>query len=168
MSVPRLDPRMNQDRVYQYGEYVVLSAQFKHRRHLSLIDRLARRRILRRRLAAPIRLLGFKVGIISGLFVLLASVSALGFYSADTARLAYAKQESSAALAGLDQAMTEAVQDNMQREAAVLAGGKVSAAEAVRPARVKFVTLTNIPDPTGVDLIEQLYPLSREVIEIAR
>lgn len=51
MSVPRLDPRMNQDRVYQYGEYVVLSAQFKRRKHVSLIDHLARRRILRRRLA---------------------------------------------------------------------------------------------------------------------
>lgn len=164
MAVPQLDPRINTDRIYQYADYAALSGTFRRRKSRAWYQYIPPFNSISQR---AIRLLPYKIALVMGFVVLGLSVGAMAFFSADTAKLKYQEQDLRASLAGLNQSASEAVGANMERESAVLAGGKPSSAEVVYPAQVKFVTLTNIPDPSGKQLVEQLYPLSRKIIKVA-
>jgi hypothetical protein len=98
--------------------------------------------------------------------LLLASVSALAFFSADNARLEYAEQEYGTVIDRLGQNSQEATGELIQGENSVLAGGVVPRAEVVYPGRIRYVVLTNIPAASGKSLVSQLYPLSRNIIKI--
>jgi hypothetical protein len=166
MSVPRIDPRVNLDRIYQYGEYQVLSATFR-RRKASTWSRLLGLKAQARPGTTPrLRLMPFRLTMICGLLVLTAGLVAQAYFTADSVRLAYAKQELTAANAGLDQSINEAVSDNASAQNAVLRGKKVNASEVAYPAQTQYLVLTNIPDPSRARLVNQLYPLSKRIIRV--
>jgi hypothetical protein len=163
MAVPRLDPRVNADRIYTYNDYVVLSGQFRRRRSrtwLDLVPFLGGR-------AHAVRLVRYRVALVLGGLVLTAALSSWAFLAADNARLAYAAQERQASMAGVDQSIAEAISNNKASEAELFAKNKAHSAEVVYPLQMKFITLTNIPEAEGKTLVEQLYPLSSEVIKVA-
>lgn len=166
MSVPRLDPRTNVDRIYQYGEYQVLSATFKRRRPRGLykfLPPLWASRIQRR---SAVRMLPFKMTLVCGMLAALAGLGAMAFFTADSVRLAYAKQELETSISGVNQSLAEAVATNASQQNAVLRGEKVSPTEIVYPSQTKYLVLTNIPEVSGKTLVQQLYPLSRRIIRV--
>lgn len=165
MAVPRLDPRMNTDRIYTYNDYAVLHGQFGRRKPKAwyeFIPVFGKAKRSRR----AIRLLPYKLGLAAGVTVLMGALAALSYLSADNARLAYAAQDAKQSIATMDQAVTEAQSANKQAEAELYAGTSDKASEVVYPANTKFITLTNIPNADGKTLVEQLYPLSSRVIKI--
>ena len=166
MAVPRLDPRHNVDRVYQYHDYQVLSARFGRRKKSPWYALLP---WLPQGIAAPrvaVRLLPFKIAMTTGLLVLGGSFAAMAYLETDTTRLRYQEQEYSAALDRLGQSKVEAVEDNLSAESDVLTGALVSPQEVVYPGMTDYVVLTNIPDASGKRLVEELYPLSKQMIRV--
>jgi hypothetical protein len=167
MAVPRLDPRVNTDRVYQYGDYQVLSAQFRRSKRygwfkfIPILGDLAGKHP-----KVAIRLLPYKIALLTGIVVMLGSLAALAFFSADTARLEYQKQEYSGSLAGIEQSLTEAMNDNTQRQSEVLSGNGLAPKDVGYPALTKYMVLTNVPEADGRTLVEELYPLSSKIIKI--
>ncbi len=165
MAVPRLDPRMNADRVYTYQDYAVLSGQFGRRKPRAWYEFIpVFGKSLRRRRA--IRLLPYKMGMVAGLVLMVTSLAAWSYLSADNARLAYAMQDTRASIASMDQAVADTVSANKGQEAELFATSSNKASEVVYPAQTRFITLTNIPSADGKTLVEQLYPLSSRVIKI--
>ena len=81
-------------------------------------------------------------------------------------RVLIRQQEFNAALERLEQSKVEAVEDNTTAESSVLAGETVSPQEVVYPGATEYVVLTNIPDASGKKLVEELYPLSRQIIRV--
>ena len=166
MAVPRLDPRRNADRVYQYQDYQILQAQFGRRRKgpwYSFLPWVPNGH------SAPhvaVRLLPYKIAFVTGIVVLCCSFAAMAYLEADTTRLIYQEQEFNAALERLEQSKVEAVEDNTSAESSVLAGENVSPQEVVYPGATEYVVLTNIPDASGKKLVEELYPLSRQIIRV--
>ena len=163
MALPRLDPRVNTDRIYHYEDYRVLSTSFPQRKKLKWYERL-----LGRKTRCTVRLLEYKIGLALGMLVIMGAVTAGAFLDADTARLSYAKQDYQAKLLGLDQATTEARGAQLSQEQAVLSGQEVSSAEVVYPVSARYLILTNIPEAGGRRLVEELYPLSASIIEVSR
>lgn len=165
MAVPRLDPRMNADRIYTYKDYELLAGQFgrrKARAWYEFIPVFGKANRARR----AIRLLPYKVGVVTGLAVMVTALAAWSVLSADNARLAYALQDTQSAISSMDQSVAEAVSANKQSEAELFATSSNKASAVVYPAQTRFITLTNIPSADGKTLVEQLYPLSSRVIKI--
>jgi hypothetical protein len=165
MAVPRLDPRVNSDRIYTYHDYAILHGQFGRRKHKAWYEFIPIFGKAKRSRTA-IRLLPYKLGLSAGLGVLVMALAAWSYLSADNARLAYAAQDAKQSISTMDQAVAEAVSSNKQAEAELFAGANGKASEVVYPAQTKFITLTNIPNADGKTLVEQLYPLSSRVIKI--
>jgi hypothetical protein len=167
MAVPRLDPRANADRIYQYEDYAVLSAQFRKRKtnawykFIPILGKIGEGKPRQ-----AIRLLPFKLGLATGLLVAVAAVAALAFIGADTARLEYEQQDYNTSLAGLEQTLTEALSDNTSRQSEIFAGNGTLPSEVAYPVHTKYLVLTNVPEADGKTLVEQLYPLSSKVITI--
>lgn len=165
MAVPRLDPRMNADRVYTYQDYAVLAGQFGRRKPKAWYEFIPIfGKSLRGRRA--VRLLPYKLGMAAGLAVMVVALAAWSYLSADNARLAYEMQDAQAAISSMDQAVAETVSANKGHEAELFATSSANATEVVYPAQTRFITLTNIPSADGKTLVEQLYPLSSRVIKI--
>lgn len=156
MAVPRLDPRLNPDRIYDYEAYrrVRLDCPGRQRKMGWL-----------RQLRLPVRS-QYKLGLGLGVAAVLVSLGLMAFFSADSARLAYAHQELRASLGALDQSQSEAVGEQVQYENALYAGGVISPAEVVYPSSTKYLVLTNIPQAGGKRLVAELYPLSRRIIRL--
>lgn len=167
MAVPRLDPRVNSDRVYQYGDYQVLSAQFRRRKHYGWLQYIP---IVGELVTSPpkvaIRLLPYKLGMLMGVTALALGLGALAFFSADTARLEYKQQEYASSLAGIEQSLTDAMNENTQKQSEVFAGNGLAPHDVDYPALTNYLVLTNVPDADGRALVEELYPLSSKLIRI--
>jgi hypothetical protein len=166
MSVPRIDPRVNADRIYQYGEYQVLSATFKRRKASGWARFLGSKPQAKAPRSPQLKLIPFRLTMVCGLLMLTAGLVAQAYFTADSVRLAYAKQELQAANAGLDQSIAEAISDNAGAQNAVLRGQKVTASEVTYPAQTQYLVLTNIPDASRARLVNQLYPLSKRIISV--
>lgn len=165
MGVPKLDDRMSVDRIYPYGEYRKLQDKYGRRR----APRGAMRPLVnfprvRRQGANRIRLLPFKLITSVALTLMVAGIIALSFFRADMVRLAYAEQDLGAAR--VDQSIYEAQGNVAAAETKIVSGGSAAASAVVYPNRVKCIVRTNIPDVDGKTLVEQLYPLSSEIIKI--
>jgi hypothetical protein len=156
MAVPRLDPRLNADRILDYETYRRVRLEFPGRR----------RKLSGWRQYVPTIRSQYKLSVGAGLAVLVAALGLMAFFSADSARLAYAHQELRASLGALDQSQSEAVGEQVQYEHALYAGDVVSSADVVYPASTKYLVLTNIPQASGKRLVEELYPLSRRIIRL--
>jgi hypothetical protein len=162
MAVPRIDPRVTKDRIYEYGEYKVLQAQFGRRaapRSRGGIwigtDTAPRRR----------RALSFGLLVGLGLAVMAACAVFAAWLEADSLRLSYKQQDLKMAIAAADQTLAEAVSANLATENKVLADSGAARGVAY-PAQTKYVVLTNIPAVSGGKLVDDLYPLSRKLIRI--
>lgn len=166
MSVAaRLDPRVNLDRVYQYGEYQQLLSRYRRQRRMGPLERLLRSLGLRGQ-ARAIRLLPYKLALGGGVLTMLLALAAYAGLTADTARLQYEQQELSANLAGLEQARQEAVEANSGAEMKVLQQSTAAQAGVAYPAATDYVVVTNIPPAAGKRLVEELYPLSKRMITV--
>lgn len=166
MSVAaRLDPRVNLDRVYQYGEYQQLLSRYRRQRRMGWLERLARALGLRGQ-ARVVRLLHYKLALGGGVLTMLLALGAYAGLTADTVRLQYEQQDLSANLAGLQQARMEAVEANSGAEMKVLQKGAAAQAGVGYPAQTDYVVVTNIPPAAGKRLVEDLYPLSKRVITV--
>ena len=166
MAVPKLDPRYNHDRIYQYAEYKVLAATFgrkQPRAWYEFVNPFSRGKS-KPRLA--IRLLPYKLALSVGVLLLVGSMAVMAALQADTTSLEYAGQELSANLATLDQSIQEAVGAIIEAEGEVFSGGVVPPSEIVYPAVTKYLVLTNIPSASGKTLIRELYPLSKRLISL--
>ena len=166
MAVPRLDPRVSKDRIYEYGEYKVLSAQFRRRSQTSFWERLTGRRATADKPRRAVRLWNYGALFGLGIVVMLGSAAVATFLESDTLRLSYQQQDLKVSLAGMDQSLNEAVGQNLATESKVLAEKSAAPQDVVYPAQTKYVVLTNIPDVAGKNLVEDLYPLSRKLIRI--
>ena len=107
MSVPRLDPRSNVDRIYQYGEYQTLSATFKRRKPRGIFRFVPAPLATRLRQRSAVRMLPFKLTLVCGMLASLLGLGAMAYFSADNVRLAYAKDELETSISGLNQSMAE-------------------------------------------------------------
>lgn len=166
MSALRLDPRSNADRLYQYNEYQVIAARFARRRPAPWYRRLLGKSFdehRERRAPRPIRLLSYKIGLGSGLLVIMASMSMYAWLNAENSRLAYEQQEAQRSLASLEQAHSEASESNLAAQSEVLSGVNPDSG-VVYPEVTDYVVVTNIPAASGKTLVEELFPLSRRVI----
>ncbi|MCC7478598.1 hypothetical protein IT575_09105 [bacterium] len=167
MSALRLDPRSNADRLYQYQEYQVIAARFAKRRPAPWYRRLLGKSFdeyRERRAPRPIRLLSYKIGLGSGMAVIIASVSLYAWLSAENSRLAYEQQEVQRSLASMEQARSDAAESNLSAQSQVLNGVNPETG-VVYPEVTKYVVVTNIPEASGKTLVEELFPLSRRVIQ---
>src|SRR5687768_15304080 len=118
-----LDPRTNSaDRIFQYGEYQALAARYRRRKTYAWYQDFFGMFAGRRRARRAVRLLPFKLVLATGAFTLIASLCSFSLLSADGLRLAYAKQDMQNGLAGLDQAVSEAVENNAAGQTEVLTG----------------------------------------------
>jgi hypothetical protein len=165
MSALRIDPRVNVDRVYQYGEYQQLLSRHRRQKHMSWLEKVARAIGLKGR-RRVVRLLPYKLAFGAGLGTMLLSLGAYAGLSADTARLQYERQDISANLASLGQAKVEAVESNTGAEMKVLQNAGAKQADVAYPARTEYVVVTNIPQAAGKRLVEDLYPLSKRLITV--
>lgn len=156
MAVPRLDPRLNPDRILDYETYRRVRLEFPGRRSAAKGWRQY----------FPTIRSQYKLGLGFGLIVLTVALGLMAFFSADSARLAYAHQELRSSLGALDQSQAEAVGEQVQYENELYSGGVVSPAEVVYPISTKYLVLTNIPQASGRRLVEDLYPLSRRIIRL--
>ena len=167
MAVPRLDPRVNTDRVYQYGEYQVLSAQFRRPKRFGWLQYIP---IIGELVTSPpkvaVRLLPFKLGLLLGMATLAVALGSLAFFSADAARLEYQQQEYRTSLAGIEQSLTDAMSENTQKQSEVFAGNGLAPHDVAYPALTNYLVLTNVPEADGRSLVEELYPLSSKLIRI--
>jgi hypothetical protein len=169
MSALRLDPRTNGDRLYQYKEYQVIAARFARRRpapwwkRLLLGQRFDER--MERRAPKAIRLLPYKIAMGSGLAVFMASIGMYAWLSAETAQISYERQELQKKVQGMEQARSAAVESNLADQSAVL-NGTTPNTGVVYPAQTDYVVLTNVPDANGKRLVEELYPLSKELVKV--
>jgi hypothetical protein len=167
MAVPRLDPRVNTDRIYQYGDYQVLSAQFRRQKRFGWLQYIP---IIGDLILSPpkvaVRLLPYKLGLLLGVMALITGLGALAFFSADTARLEYQKQEYATSLAGIEQSLTDAMNENTQKQSEVFAGNGLAPHDVDYPVLTNYLVLTNVPEADGRTLVEELYPLSSKLIRI--
>lgn len=166
MAVPRLDPRVNKDRIYEYGDYKVLSAQFRRRSQQTFWQRLIGRNAEPGKPRRVVRIWNYGSLLTLGLLVMLAGAGMAAFMESDSLRLSYAKQDLKVSLSGMDQSLSEAVGQNLESESRVLAEKSAAPQDVVYPAQTKYVVLTNIPDVAGKNLVDNLYPLSRRLIRI--
>ncbi len=167
MAVPRLDPRVNADRVYQYGDYQVLSAQFKRSKRFGWLQYIpVVGELFSTQPKIAVRLLPYKLGLLLGITVLVAGLAALAFFSADTARLEYLQQENATSLAGIEQSLTDAMNENTQKQSEVFSGNGLAPHDVAYPALTNYLVLTNVPEADGRVLVEDLYPLSSKLIRI--
>lgn len=166
MAVPKLDPRVSKDRIYEYGEYKVLSAQFGRRRDLhgkalvhggGWIGTDTQARLKQRRGVS------FGLLMVIGVLLLLASFAYAVWLQSDTLRLGYAREKLKSAIASKDQELAEVLSAKLASESRVLAAANAANAPGgmARPTQMKHVVLTNIPAVSGNGLVEELYPLSR-------
>lgn len=166
MSVPKLDPRYNRDRIYQYAEYKVLAATFGRKKPRAWYEILSPFNRGKTKARFAIRLLPYKLAFATGILLLFGSLAVMAALQADTARLDYTGQEYSANLASLDQSIQEAVGAIIEAEGEVFSGGIVPPSEIVYPAVTKYLVLTNIPSASGKTLVRELYPLSKKLISL--
>ncbi|MCB1186259.1 hypothetical protein KDL29_03750 [bacterium] len=162
MAVPKLDPRFTTDRVYGYGEYKILSAAFGERRPNGL-------KAWQRRLAKgkAVRLFGFKLAIILGIVAAVIGLAAMAAFDSETMQLSYEDQQLSQTLGTrIEQQMEEAQQGLIQSENELLAGDNKPAALVNYEPATEYIVLTNISQASGKMLVEELYPLSKEMIKI--
>ncbi len=162
MAVPKLDPRFTQDRVFGYGEYRVLSAAFGERRPSGL--KAWQRRLSK---ARAVRLLGFKLAVAVGVIAAVIGLAAMAALDSETMKLSYEEQQLSQGLGvKIEQQMEEVQQGLIQSENELLAGdNKPTALVNYEPA-TEYIVLTNISEASGKMLVEELYPLSRDMIRI--
>lgn len=161
-----LDPRSNSaDRIFQYGEYQQLAARYRRRKNYAWYQDFFSMLGGRRRTRRAVRLLPFKLALGVGALTLIVSVCSFSLLSADSLRLAYAKQDMQNGLAGLDQAVNEANEENAAGQTQVLTG-QDKQANVVYPKDTNFVVLTNIENVGGERLVEELYPLSKRIIQV--
>jgi len=162
-----LDPRSySADRIYQYGEYQALAARYRRRKTQSWYqDFFSLFTGKKRRTRSAVRLMPFKLLLGAGSLLLIGSVCSFSMLSADSLRLAYAKQDMQNGLAGLDQAVSEATEQNASGQTQVLTG-ETGQNKVVYPESTNFVVLTNIENVGGERLVEQLYPLSKRIIQV--
>jgi hypothetical protein len=157
MAMPQQDPRVYSDRLYDYESYLKIRMEYPTRR---------RRRVNSWfKLLPPIRL-QYKMGLTLGVVVLVASLAAMAFLSADTARLAYAKQELNNSLGALTQSQEEAAGEGVEIENALYSGAVDTTAKVIYPGSTRYLVLTNIPQASGKRIVEELYPLSRRIIRL--
>jgi hypothetical protein len=90
----------------------------------------------------------------------------MAFISADTARLAYAKQELNNSMGALAQSQAEASGEKVEIERALYSGEIDTTAQVIYPGSTKYLVLTNIPQASGKRIVEELYPLSRRIIRL--
>ena len=161
-----LDPRHNSaDRIFQYGEYQQLAARYRRRKSYTWYQDFFSLFGGRGRARRAVRLLPFKLALGVGTMTLIASLCSFSLLSADSLRLAYAKQDMQNGLAGLDQAVSEATEQNAAGQTEVLTGEEQQA-NVVYPKDTNFVVLTNIENVGGERLVEELYPLSKRIIQV--
>jgi hypothetical protein len=162
-----LDPRqLGADRIYQYGEYQALAARYRRRKTQAWYqDFFSLLTGKRHRTSRAVRLLPFKLALGIGALTLIGSLCSFSLLSADSMRLAYAKQDMQNGLAGLDQAVSEATEQNAAGQTQVLTD-KTGENKVVYPADTNFVVLTNIDNVGGERLVEELYPLSKRIIQV--
>lgn len=165
MGVPKLDDRMNVDRIYPYGEYRRLQEKYGVRRApRGALRPLVNFPRVRRHPRNAMRLLPFKLITSIALTVMVGGIIALSFFRADMVRLAYAGQDLGATR--LEQSIYEAEGSVKAAETDVVSGVSPAAAAVVYPQRVTCIVRTNIPEVNGKTLVEQLYPLSSEIITV--
>lgn len=157
MAMPRQDPRLNPDRLYDYESYLKVRQEYPARRRGRISTWV--------RLIPPIRL-QYRMGLTLGLVVLVASLAAMAFFSADSARLAYAKQELNNSLGALTQSQSEAAGERVEIENSLFSGAAGSNAKVIYPGSTRYLVLTNIPQASGKRIVEELYPLSRRIIRL--
>jgi hypothetical protein len=161
-----LDPRhLSADRIFQYGEYQALAARYRRRKTQAWYQDFFSLFTGRRRTARAVRFFRFKLALLAGSITLVGSLCSFSLLSADTLRLAYAKQEIENGLVGLDQAVNEAVQSNVEGQREVV-NGEAKQDKVVNPDKPSFVIITNIENVGGERLVEQLYPLSQRIIQV--
>jgi hypothetical protein len=161
-----LDPRSHSaDRIFQYGEYQQLAARYRRRKNYAWYQDFFSLFGSRGRTRRAVRLLPFKLALGIGAMTLIASLCSFSLLSADSLRLAYAKQDMQNGLAGLDQAVSEATEQNAAGQTEVLTG-EGTQANVVYPKDTNFVVLTNIENVGGERLVEELYPLSKRIIQV--
>lgn len=165
MGLPQMDERLGQDRIYHYGEYRKLQEKYGPvgsprggKRGLVMFPRV------RKHPKNAIRLLPYKLVTTLALTIAVSGIIALSFFRADMVRLAYAEQDLGAARLG--QTIYEAEGSVMSAEAEVVSGVTPAASAVVYPERVNCVVRTNIPKSSGKTLVEELYPLSSEIITV--
>jgi hypothetical protein len=167
MAVPRIDPRVTKDRIYEYGEYKVLSAQFgrkvgssRRARGETWIGTDTQSRLRARR--------GLSFALLVGICVVLlvASFIYAVWLQTDILRLSYAREDLNSAIAGMDQTLAEALSATLASQVLATSSGKTGAAAVAFPEQTKYVVLTNIPAMSGGKLVEDLYPLSRGLLRI--
>jgi len=162
-----LDPRSNSaDRIFQYGEYQQLAARYRRRKTQAWYQDFFSMFSPRRRTRRAVRLLPFKLALGVGAFTLIASLCSFSLLSADSLRLAYARQDMQNGLAGIDQAVNEATEENAAGQTQVLTGQDAQD-KVVYPKDTNFVVLTNIENVGGERLVGQLYPPSKRIIQVA-
>ena len=162
MAVPKMDPRLTTDRVYGYGEYRVLKAAFGERRRRGL--RAMQSNLLKGR---AVRLLGFKLVLALGIVAAVTSLAAMAAFDSDTMKLSYEDQQLQQGLGvRIEQQMEEAQQGLIESENELLAGDNKPAALINYEPATEYIVLTNISQASGKTLVEDLYPLSREVLRI--
>lgn len=162
MAVPKMDPRFTQDRVYGYGEYRILSAAFGERRPRGF--KAWQRRINKGR---AVRLFGFKLAVAVGITAAVIGLAAMAALDSETMQLSYEDQQLSQGLGvKIEQQMEEAQQNLIVSENSLLAGEEKPAALVNYEPATEYIVLTNISEASGKMLVEDLYPLSREVITI--
>jgi hypothetical protein len=160
-----LDPRFSADRVFQYGDYQALAARYRRRRKNAWYQDFFRA-LSGRRSRQVVRLLPYKLALGVGALTLVASLCSFAVLSADGLRLAYAKQDAENGIAGLEQAVSEAIEENAAGQTQVMTGATGNPESVVYPAETDFVVLTNIKHVSGEKLVEELYPLSQRVIQV--
>jgi hypothetical protein len=169
LSALRLDPRTNGDRLYQYNEYQVIAARFARRRPAAWWRRflLGQKFDERRdgRMPKAIRLLPYKIALSSAVLVLASSLGLYAWLSAETAQLSYDTQELRREMQGLEQARSSAIEDNLAEQSAVM-NGATPGTGVVYPAKTDYVVVTNVPEANGKRLVEELYPLSKELVRL--
>jgi len=157
MAMPQQDPRVNSDRLYDYESYLKIRMEYPTRRRGRVNSWF--------QLVPPIRL-QYKMGLTLGVVILIASLAAMAFLSADTARLAYAKQELNNSLGALTQSQEEATGAGVEIENALYSGAVDNSAKVIYPGSTRYLVLTNIPQASGKRIVEELYPLSRRIIRL--
>ena len=162
MSVA-LDPRIGVDRVFQYGDYMTLAMRYRRRKKNAWYQDFIKAAVRPRKSA--VRLWPYKLALGLGSTVLAVGFGLFSVVSADSARLEYKRQDVESSLSGLAQARSEAVEQKVADQTAVLVGDNASTT-GVYPEQTNYVVLTNIPDTAGHQLVEELYPLSRRMITV--
>jgi len=154
MAVQRHDQRLSYDRFYDY----------ESARRLREDQGVASPQPGPFHFIPPMRA-QYRLGLALAVVVVIASMFLAAYVHADTARLQLSEQEYGERLGALQQSVDEDWGARVEAENALYSGG-VAAAGVIYPTTTRYLVLTNIPQASGKRLVEELYPLSRNIIRL--